>query len=66
MKLYNPLTGVQVSVEDDEGDRLLATGAWAKGDTPADWKAPKPGEAPAAAKPAAKATSKSDAGTPAQ
>lgn len=46
MKLHNPLTGVQISVDDDEGERLLAGGGWASGDTPDDWKAPKPGETP--------------------
>lgn len=46
MKLHNPLTGVQVSVEDEDGDRMLAAGGWAKGDTPKDWVAPRPGESP--------------------
>lgn len=70
MKLHNPLTGVQVSVEDDEGDRMLATGAWVEGDTPSDWTAPKLGETPAftttttsrKAKAAAKTGDSSDTG----
>ena len=42
MKIHNPLTGVQASVEDEEGAGLVASGGWAEGDTPDDWRAPEP------------------------
>lgn len=40
-KFHNPVTGVQVSVSEEDGDRLLAGGVYREGDTPSNWKRPK-------------------------
>lgn len=47
MRLHNPTNGVQISVDDETGDRLLGLGTYREGATPANWKAPKPGAASA-------------------
>ena len=64
MKLHNPLTGVQISVDDEDGERPLASGRYAKGGMPSSWKAPvaeytttNQPDAKPASKPAAKSDS---------
>jgi hypothetical protein len=61
MKLHNPLTGVQISVDDEDGNLLLASGGYAKGGTPSSWKAPV-AEYTTTNKPAAKPAAKSASG----